>query len=491
MTRSNKLSAYFGGVARPYVTGAAAGLLARALSLAAGLANLWLLTRILPKEQFAGYVFVFALLTWLALLGTAGLERTILYRLSRVDAAPGHLIGGSLVAATLIVVLPLSTVLAGVVALGTSVAGLEHLPGIAFWLAVLTPIVITTCIGRVFESWFWSRGRIAPSVLVPASSDVARTIGLAAAFFFLPTRAGVAVAVIAGSFIPLLIWGVIAPLDALRDPTRLERADVSYGLKAMLAKAVNDGTHQLDVIMIGILATAAATADYAVAARLAALVALIKGLLAPVLTPRLGRYSAFGSHATLLREYNQVRLIGFVAALLSASLLAVFGRFLLATFGDYGGSYPLLMILVAGYVASAGFGSNAAFLTIAGHAGWTLAARIALLVAIVMLNLILVPGMGATGAALSMAIGMAAVNVLLCYAIWRLDGLPTMSTGLFVLVGVAYVLLLLVGFGALSGTFAALGVAALTGALLVAHSPLWLPAARRLFGREPRARVAE
>lgn len=472
----------------PYVTGAAAGLVAKGLSVVAGVGNLWLLTQILTKEQFAGYVFVFALLTWLAMIGTAGLDRTILYRLSRIDAAPGTLVGGSSVAAALVIVLPVSATLAVLVALITASADLAHLETVRFWFVVLAPVVVTTCLGRVFEAWFWARSRIAPSLLVPAIGDIARTLCLTAAFLLLPTKTGVAVAVVAGALVPLIVWLGIAPLGALRRPSWFAREDVEYGVKAMLAKATNEGSHQLDVIMIGILATAAATADYAVAARLAATVGVLKNLLATVLTPRLGRYSASGRRNALLREFNQVRLVGLVGALAGASILAAFGRPVLQLFGEYEQSYPLLMILSAGYVASAGFGSNAAFLTVAGHAGWTLAARAALLGALVVLNLILIPLMGSIGAALSMAAGMAGVNALLGVIIWRLDRLPTMSTGLLVLLAAAYSLLLLCGFAEVSGPLTALGLGALAAWLLATEWPLWLPALRQLFGADVEAR---
>lgn len=472
----------------PYVTGAAAGLVAKGMSLIAGVGNLWLLTQILTKEEFAGYVFVFALLTWLAMIGTAGLDRTILYRLSRLEAAPGTLVGGSSVAAALAIVLPVSAVLAVVVALVTASADLAHLATVPFWFAVLAPVVVTTCLGRIFEAWFWARSRIAPSLFVPAIGDIARTLCLASAFLVLPTKTGVAVAVIVGALVPLIVWLGIAPLGALRRPSWFEREDVEYGVKAMLAKATNEGGHQLDVIMIGILAAAAATADYAVAARLAATVGVLKNLLATVLTPRLGRYSASGLRNALLREFNQVRLVGLASALAAASILAAFGRPVLHLFGEYEQSYPILMILIAGYVASAGFGSNAAFLTVAGHAGWTLAARAALLVALGVLNLILIPLMGSMGAALSMAIGVAGVNMLLAVIIWRLDRLPTMTTGLLILLAAAYGLLLLCGFGAVSGPLTALGLGALAAGLLAAEWPLWLPALRQLFGVDAQVR---
>ena len=487
-----KIPSYFGRMhAGPYVTGTAAGLVARGVSLVSGVGNLWLLTQILAKEEFAGYVFVFALLTWLSMLGTAGLDRTVLYRLSQLDAAPGSLVGGSSIAGALIVVLPVSTAVAIVVALGTCFRDLGHLPGLGFWLAALAPVVVATCLGRIFEAWFWARGRIAASLLVPATGDMARTIGLAVAFFLLPASTGVALAVNVAAVVPLLVWLYVAPLDSLRRPTFFDREDLAYGVKAMLSKATNQGTHQLDVILIGILATATATADYAVAARLAAAVNVVKGLLATVLTPRLGRYRATGRRNAVLREFNQVRLIGLAAALVGASLFAGAGGPLLAIFGEYGESYPILMILIAGYVVSAGFGSNAAFLTIAGHAGWTLAARIALLLGIVGLNLVLIPMMGAMGAALSMAIGIAAVNVLLCVIIWRLDRLPTISPALVALLIVACSLLFLCGFHLLSGPVAALGLGALASLLLAAKWPLWVPAVKQLFGVGAHARPAD
>ena len=469
-------------VATPYVTGAGAGLVARALSLVAGFANLWLLTQMLSKEQFAGYVFVLALLTWLAMVGTAGLDRTILYRLARADAPTGELVGGPLVAAALMIVLPVSVAVALAVLFGTSAGGLDQPRGVAFWSAVLAPVVVMMCVGRVFEAWFWARGRVAESIIVPATGEVARTAGLLVAFFLVPTVTGVATGVIVASFVPLLVWSAIAPLGRLRHTAWFDRGDVSYGLKAMLGKAANEGTHQLDVIMIGILAAGAAIADYAVAARLAALVAVVKGLLTPVLTPRLARYSAAGRRNALLREYGQVRLVGFLAALVLALLFAAFGRQVLGVFGDYEQSYSVLILLIAGFVVSAGFGSNASFLIITGHAGWTLAARMALLAAIVALNLVLVPRLGAFGAALSMAIGMAAVNVVLCVMIWQLDRLPTISGRLAVLVGAAYTMLLLGGFEVVGGAVVAAGLGVLAGALVVWEWPLWLPAAKQLAG---------
>ncbi len=472
-----------GSAATPYLTGAAAGLLAKAMSLVAGFGNLWLLTRILEKEQFASYVFVLALLTWLAVVGTVGLDRTVLFRLSRIDAPPGALVGGPLVAAALVAVLPISAAFALLVAAGTAIGDVGHLPGLAFWLAVLAMMVVTTCLGRVFEAWYWARGRVAPSVLIPAAGEIARTVALAVAFVAAPTRTGVAFAVVVAAFVPLLLWLVVAPLRELRQPARLLREDLSYGLKTMAGRAADEGTHHVDVLMIGLLATAAATADYAVAARFAILVALVKGLLGPVLTPRLGRYSAFGSRDVLLREYNQVRLVGLVAALFSAAVLAALGRPVLALFGDYAQSYPLIMVLVAGYVVSVGFGSNAALLSISGHAGWTLAARVALLAAIVVLNLVLIPFMGAMGAALGMAIGQVAVNALLCAMIWRLDGLPTISPGIVLVLGAALALLLLLGFDAIGSIAGALGLVVLAVWLLARYSSLWLPLAKELLGR--------
>ena len=467
---------------KAYLAGAGAGLLARALSLVAAFGNLWLLTRILSKEQFAGYVFVMALLTWLAMVGTAGLDRTILFRLARQRDEPGALPGGPLVASALAAVVPFSTLLAVLVAYAVPAAGWSPLPGLTFWLAALAPLLVLTCAGRVFEAWFVARSRVGPAVLIPAIGDIARTAALTIAFFALPTRYGVVTAVLAGALVPLVLWAAVAPLRTLRRGEGIGRADVSYGMQAMLAKATNEGAHQIDVLMLGVLATAAATADYAVAARLAALVSVVKGLLAPVLAPRLARHAAAGEREALVAEYRQVQLVGLVAALACAAAFAGAGRLLLEIFEGYERSYPLLLILTAGYVVNAGFGSNAAYLTVTGHAGWTLAARLVLLAAIVVMNVVLIPRYGAMGAALSVALGMTAVNGLMSAIIWRVDRIPTTSPGLLLVLAAGFTLLVLGGFEWIGGLPVAIGLAGLTTLLLAAGLPRWVAAARQVAG---------
>ena len=74
---------------REYVTGASAALIAKLTALTAGFVSLWLLNQILSKQQYGSYAFAMAMVYLLTLVGTSGLDRTLLYRLSRTDSAAG------------------------------------------------------------------------------------------------------------------------------------------------------------------------------------------------------------------------------------------------------------------------------------------------------------------------------------------------------------------------------------------------------------------
>lgn len=472
--------------AAPYLTGAVSGLVAKAVAMGAQFVNLWLLLRLLSKPQFGAYVFVMALIAWITVVGTAGLERLVLYRLSRDLDAPGELTGGSLVATALIGAGLTSAVLAAAAAgLALAMGDQPSLPGVTRWLVNLAPLVVMTCLGRVFEAWFWARGQVSLSLLVPAAADAGRTAGFALALWLLPTQGGVALAVITAALLPLVLWVAIAPLRGLRNPVFVARGDVRYCMNVMLARGANEGVQRLDVLMIGLLASAAATAEYVVAGRIAAVIALGKDLLAPVLTPRLGRFSAAGSRAQAESEYAQTRFVGLASALAFAALLAAAGRPLLAVLaGDLQGSYPLLLILSAGSIINGGFGSNAAYLSITGHAGWTLIARLVLLGMLTGLHLFLIPRFGALGAAFGMASGLAAVNILMAAIIWRLDRVTTVTPGVLLVIATACVALFSAALGAIDGVAAAAGLAFALLALLAAERAIWLPLARRaLSGR--------
>jgi O-antigen/teichoic acid export membrane protein len=444
---------------RQYVHGAGAGLFAKAGSIAASFAGLWLLNQILSKEFYGAYAYTLATLQLVTLLATLGLDRSVLYRLSRAAGADGELVGGAHVAWVLRVVTVTGIVTAGLAAgLALWLAPRSELPALGRWFATLAAVVPLLAVGYVFEAWYQARGRVPVALVVPRLTELSRAALLLLAFWLVPTPGGVALAAVTATAVPLVAWLVLVPRGALARPARLPAGDTAYGLKLMLSAVADRGVRRLDLLMIGTLSTAAITADYAVAAQLVTLTMLGNELLGPVFTPRMGRYFQSADRQRMAREYEQNRALTLALGLIAAIVFVAAGRPLLAVFGDYEQAWPVLLVLSAAFLVKVGFGATGRYLNMSGRAGWALSSTVALLVAMVAFNLLLIPRFGATGAALGTLLSFAGVNALHAVVIWRQDRFVTLGVEPGAVLACVVALLLGAAAGRIGPLPAALGL---------------------------------
>jgi O-antigen/teichoic acid export membrane protein len=184
--------------------------------------------------------------------------------------------------------------------------------------------------------------------------------------------------------------------------------------------------------MVGLLAAAEATAEYAVAAKIALLLLVVHNVLNNILRPRLGRFLGQNEWNSVLQEYDQSRTVALTSALLGAFCLILIGESILELFGEYSSAYPVLVVLAANHVVHTSFGMCGGYLNIAGYAGWTLWMTVSLLLINLALNYFLIPMYGAMGAAVATLISYASVNFVTATAVYYLDGLKLYSTGMAV-----------------------------------------------------------
>ncbi len=191
--------------------------------------------------------------------------------------------------------------------------------------------------------------------------------------------------------------------------------------------------------MIGMLATSAGVAEYAVARKLAELAEIGNRLLAPVFTPRMRYALIHDDKEGLSKEYAQNR---FIAGFVSLGLLTIYfiiGKPLLGIFGDYVQAWPILLILVGGFVLGNLHGASGRYLNMNGYANMTLLTTIVLLILVVILNYLMIPIWGPIGAALSTAIAILLVNNIIAYMIWRFDKFATLSISLMMTMLVVFI----------------------------------------------------
>lgn len=433
---------------RAYLSGAAGVAGSTLASGVAGFVSLWLLTRILSVEAFGGYAFAMAILALASVLATLGLDRSLLLRIASLDSPSGRLRGGGLA----LRVLAAGTAAAGAVAVAlwfgaAPLVRMGMMPEAQFWLRALGIAAVPLTAAMVLQAWYQANHRIAFAAAMPGIGDLARCLLFAVVLALGLGEPGVAAAVTLAAAVPagLLAWR--ARGRTTRAPRRLSGDDFAKGWQFLTLRLAQQGTRQVDLVMMGLLATGAATAEYAIAARIAALADQGRLSLKPTFTPRVRKWIVAGDREAALREFVRTRDASFAAAVAVAAGFTLLGAPVLSLFGPFGGAYPMLLLVALSFVVNAGFGMHASYLSMHGEVGWSAALRLAGLGLLVLLDLVLIPPLGAVGAALAAAASQLIVNAASAALAWRLTGLAALDAAQGVALGAASLALGAAAFG--------------------------------------------
>ncbi|KIT17554.1 lipopolysaccharide biosynthesis protein [Jannaschia aquimarina] len=451
-------SAYLAGA-----VGVAGGTVA---SSVAGFASLLLLTQILSKEMFGGYAFAMAVVTLVSVLATLGLDRALMLRVAGIEPSSRWLRGGGLALRVTLICTAVAGALGALMAVTAEpFVSMGLMPEARFWLPALALSAVPFTAGMVLHSWYQANHRVAFAAAMPGIGDLSRCLFFAVVLLAGFGASGVAAAAVLGATVPvaLLIWQ--ARGRTRRAPRRLNGGDFTKGIQFVTIRLAQESGRQVDLVMMGLLATGAATADYAIAARIAAIADQGRQSLKPTFMPRTRRWIAAGDTAAALREFARTRDAGFAAALAAATLFTLSGMPILSLFGAFEQAYSVLLLVTLGFVLNTGLGLHAAYLAMHGEVGWSALLRVGGLVLLVALNFLLIPRFGAVGAATAAALTQGVINVASATLAWRLTGLIPVDRMQVVLI-VAAVIALTAGATAALSPVAAGGL--LGAAFLIA-----------------------
>ncbi len=170
---------------------------------------------------------------------------------------------------------------------------------------------------------------------------------------------------------------------------------------------------RVDVLLVAALGGLAAAAIYAVAGRFVVLVQFANQGISQSVQPRLAEALATGDRDTANHLYQTATgwlvLVTWPVNLLVILLAPVYLRI----FGDhYTTGVPVVLVLAAAMLVATGCGMVDMVLAMAGRTSWNLANVLVALVLTIGLDLLLIPRLGALGAAIGLAVAMLANNLL-------------------------------------------------------------------------------
>lgn len=407
----------------PYLSGAMAATFSFAASGIAGIVSLYFLVQILSKEDFGAYSFAVNVMILAALLATLGLERALLLRLAPLHTPEGKLLGRSVFWRTCrITTLAAALIGAAIWGLVAGSASWVTADLGSWWIAALVPSLLPMAVLALARAWFQANHRTGDAAVMPGIADASRAAMIASVFALGLGKAGIAAAFCLSSMLPLAILWARARGKSEAAPADLSRSDIQRGLVYSLQRIADIGLYLIDIIIIGLVATDVVTAEYALAARLAAMTDLGRLAMTATFTPRARLHHHANNTTALAREYRKARLSSYAVACCVTVALLLFGSAVLTFFGDFAVSFGPMLVLASGYLFNAASGLHASYLAMTGEVMLSAVIRIVGLTGAVLGLTFLTPQFGSMGAAIVITAAMSGINAMSMLLLWRRTG---------------------------------------------------------------------
>lgn len=189
--------------------------------------------------------------------------------------------------------------------------------------------------------------------------------------------------------------------------------------------------NQVDIILLGQLSTDRQAAFFAASWRIASLVPFGLVGLATMAGPLIAAAYHRRDVASLHRVAAIIARTGFAFALVLAAALFLFGKWLLGMFGpNFVAAQPVLLVLLIGGVVNAFTGVVAYLATLTGRERVAVGILAGALILSIGLNVMLIPLLGAVGAAIASSSGTTAWNLAMLVYVRRSLGIDASALAL-------------------------------------------------------------
>ena len=462
-------------VLRKYFDAAVSSAITKAIVASSSIMVLFLLNAILGKAGFGTFMLALTIMRIFGLITSSGFSQLMLFRVSReAHSGPNGKTARRMLGNSLVYALLLSVLVAMVTLLMRNEVGrVASNPALADWLLAAGLIIPADVLRYVVASWYRALQRIRVAVLVRDGVPAMLLPVLLAAVWltdgkaFTPELAGLVYG--ASALLPALALLIMHPPLLFLHRGIFSRWDVFYGAKMSLTQLAAQPARQIDIVLVGFLASAGVTAEYVLASRLAQILMMSKSFLAQLLVPRIGYRLGRSEVIELVAEYNAVRYVSLCFAILAGMIYVAFPLQIMDLFGEYTQG-AVLIALVAAMLVRVGVGPSGNYLAQAGYAGWTLWSTISGFVSNVLLAVWWIPEHGAMGAAMAFFVAVLIQNAISVGAVWYFDRFPALNAGTGLVLLTVTTLLLGNAGGYIDGLVAVFGM---TVVLMITASSNW------------------
>jgi O-antigen/teichoic acid export membrane protein len=222
----------------------------------------------------------------------------------------------------------------------------------------------------------------------------------------------------------LLLQRRIARTIPKAKPFRHTRHWIVASLPLVLTEGLYLALLNCDIVLLGAFVDPDHVGVYFAATRIVNLITFIYFAVAALAVPKFAELHAKGDRAGLQSFVHDIIQWIFWPTLAAAAFILIFGNFALGLFGrDFSAGYPLLAVLMLGFIARPSTGPIEYLLNMTGNQNVTAFAYGSAAALNIALNLLLIPRFGLEGAAAATAMSLIFASVWLFIAVRRRLGI--------------------------------------------------------------------
>lgn len=356
------------GRLRPYLDILALGSGVRVFGLISQFVVLIMLSRFLPKDSFGDLMTAFGFYRLAGVALGVGGSLVLLFHVSR---HPGDIEAEVRLQrfSSLVGLIPSALVAVAALFLAEPVAGALGKPALAPWLQELAPFLVFNTLLTISTGALEGRSRISESIFLgEAAPNAVRIVLLPLVSVLYLPEAYVAHVLTLSVLVPWL-WSSRRMWNrSVRGWQPWSEWDYRYCGKFVVATLFANQLGAADIVVASVLFSSATVADYAVAARLAALFTFFQIALLKRFAPRAGQLLHADDDAGLRREVDLCRRLTVACVALTIAGVLLLAPLLLPLLGNYLGARSLLTWLAIPSFVQAFYATADRLLIIAGQA---------------------------------------------------------------------------------------------------------------------------
>lgn len=373
------------------------------------------LSRLLGLSAYGQYAIALSWVLVLTLPAKAGFDNsTLRYATLYIERGDQAALGG-FVRFGVATVVGMSLLMGGLILIGGHLIARADFD-VLLWAALL---VAPLALLALFSALMRASGRIFPSqaydqLLRPALLAGGAAVVTWAGLTMTSSRALMVTASAAAGALAALVFhsARLLSADSGKAPSYTDwRAWAVVSVPMLLMSIVQELMNHLEVILLGVLGNQSQAGLFAASWRLASFVPFVFIGLATVAGPLIVSAYSRGARDELIRVSVLVSRIGLAFALAGAAMLLIVGHWLLGLFGpEFASGYAVLAILLLGGVINAFTGVVGQLMILTEHEREALLIFAGALILSITLNILLIPSLGAVGAAIASASATSAWN---------------------------------------------------------------------------------